>query len=253
MGCVRTWTRATCTNPTKSSCYIPKLENSLANRAQIWYARRDSPAKRFAVVISGVLPHVRTCHVHHPPKSLCYISTTARPIVLKFGTHVGAPSANVFALANVLEHAAKTRSTFSQKTHFVWLWRRPMDLESFHRCSRVVGVVTAEKSYDASISTPAEHIVDHYQRLRGFGEGTVRWLSTWENGSGTKVCFCPLIPSGGKTCFNSRLFSYTPKSREFRNAQGRHRDGGGGAGYPSPPLAALGGYVLAFLAEMQSC
>ena len=47
------------------------FENYLADRAQIWYAHEDSPAKETAVVKSGVHLHVLTCHVHNPSKSLC--------------------------------------------------------------------------------------------------------------------------------------------------------------------------------------
>ena len=85
--CIRTCARATCTNTPE----IPLLylDNHSANRAQIWYVHSDPSTKGCALAKKGVHLHVRTCHVHIPPKSLCHISTTTQPIVLKFGTHVG--------------------------------------------------------------------------------------------------------------------------------------------------------------------
>ena len=90
-GCIRKCARATCSNTPE----IPLLYlgNHSANLAQIWYAYSDPSTKGVCASQKGVHPHVRTCHVHNPPpkrkKSLCNISTTTRPIVLKFGTHVG--------------------------------------------------------------------------------------------------------------------------------------------------------------------
>ena len=59
------------------------------DRTQIWYAHRDSPAKEFAIVKSGVHMHVRTCHMQDSsPKFPCYILTTPGPIVLLVGTYI---------------------------------------------------------------------------------------------------------------------------------------------------------------------
>ena len=79
--------RATCTNAPEMPLLY--LDNHSADRAQVWYAHRDPLTKGCTLAKSGVCPHVRTCHVHNPQKSICYVSTTTKPIVLKFGTHIG--------------------------------------------------------------------------------------------------------------------------------------------------------------------
>ena len=50
------------------------LENHWADRAQIWYARRDSPAKRFAIVKSGCLrTYARATCTNTPEIPLLYL------------------------------------------------------------------------------------------------------------------------------------------------------------------------------------
>ena len=124
--------RGTCTNTPE----IPLLyvDNHSANRAQIWYVHSDPSTKGCALAKGGMYPLVRRCHVHNPPKSLCYISTTTMPIVLKFGTHIGTHQLTGLHWSKVGCIRTCARATCINPQNPIAIYRQPLD----RSCSNLV-------------------------------------------------------------------------------------------------------------------
>ena len=105
------------TVPPNSSKFPQKSSQPMGQPYSNLIVHRDPSAKRFALVKSGICPHVRTCHVHNSPqKSPCYLSTTTWPIVLKFSTHIESTSRGIWTSQKGM-HPHVPRAQLPPKSH----------------------------------------------------------------------------------------------------------------------------------------